>query len=63
VAPNVRQTDAGKLTGGTILEHEKRGGIVSGFQAESAESAESAGDEPAGGTILATLSVLGSAPN
>jgi hypothetical protein len=60
VAPNVRQTDAGKLTGGTILEHEKRGGIVSGFQAESAESA---GDEPAGGTILATLSVLGSAPN
>ena len=26
----------GKLTGGTILEHEKRGGIVSGFPAESA---------------------------
>ena len=36
VAPNVRQTNAGKLTGGTILEHEKRDGTVSGFPAESA---------------------------
>jgi hypothetical protein len=27
---------SGELTGGTILEHEKRGGTVSGFPAESA---------------------------